>query len=71
MTLEEFEKLCKAHDLTYDFSDDHSVWLRGEKSLSKIREAASKLKREDVVRVWNSVVDTKIIESHRKQFYWS
>lgn len=28
-TTEEFTKLCNAHDWTYEYSDDHSVWKRG------------------------------------------
>lgn len=69
-TLEEFEAACKAHDLTYDYSDDGWVWSRGLDSESKIRSAAKKFSREDVERIWNAVVDTKLVTDARKQFYW-
>jgi len=67
---EEFRKLCKQHDLTYEYSDDHSYWLRGNASLAKVQDAAKLLPREDVVRIWNEVVDTKLIPEARAQFYW-
>lgn len=69
-TLEDFEQACKAHDLTYDYSDDHSVWLRGCASMARIQAAGKLFPKEDVERIWNAVVDTKLIESVRKQFYW-
>ena len=31
---------------------------------------ASTLPREDVVRVWNEVVDRKLIAGYRENFYW-
>lgn len=69
-TLEEFRAMCQRHDLTYDYSDDHSVWTRGGQSLAKIHEAAKLLPKEDVARIWNEVVDTKLIPDARQQFYW-
>lgn len=66
---EEFRKLCVSHDLTYEYSDDHSYWTRGRASLAKVQEAAKKLDRAVAERIWNEVVDTKVIESHRKDWY--
>lgn len=69
-TLEDFRRACVAHDLTYSYSDDHSVWRRGSAAYGRIREAAKKFPAEDVARIWNAVVDTKLVESARSQFYW-
>lgn len=70
VTEEEFRDMCVRHDLTYDYSDDHSVWTRGNASLAKIQAAAKQLPRETAVRIWNEVVDTKLIADARAQFYW-
>lgn len=70
MDVETFRKMCRAHDLTYQYSDDHGVWSRGSASETRVRAAAEQLPREDAVRVWNEVVDSKIAEFARKSFYW-
>ena len=69
-TLDDFREACRNHDLTYGYSDDGSVWRRGCASEDRIRKAAEKFPREDVERIWNEIVDTKLIEGHREQFYW-
>lgn len=69
-TLEQFETLCRQHDLTYQYSDDGSVYRRGRAEYSAIRSMAAQLPRPDAVRIWNAVVDTKIVEGSREQFYW-
>ncbi len=69
-TLEEFEIACKAHDLTYSYSDDGRWWRAGLASHERIRKAAEQFLREDVERVWNAVVDTKVIPEAASQFYW-
>jgi hypothetical protein len=67
---DEFRKLCKSHDLTHEYSDDHSYWVRGRASLAKVEEKAKELDREVAVRIWNEVVDSKIVPGHREQWYW-
>ena len=39
MTLEEFEQLLKAHDWTYNYSDDHRVWTKGREQANNIAKA--------------------------------
>ena len=39
MTLEEFEQLLKAHDWTYNDSDDHRVWTKGREQANNIAKA--------------------------------
>ena len=70
MTLEEFEQEVSRHDLTYSYSDDHEVWRRGSSHRAKIREAAEGLPREDVERIWNAMVDRRLHEGYRDEFYW-
>lgn len=41
--LEEFEELCKVHDWFYDYSDDHSVWKKGEAMQKEINAKYSEL----------------------------
>lgn len=36
--LTELATLCSKHDWYYDYSDDHSVWKRGEAEYKKIEE---------------------------------
>jgi hypothetical protein len=70
VTEDEFRELCKKHDLTYEYSDDHHYWTQGNASLAKVQAAAKQLPREVVVRIWNEVVDTKLVPDARAQFYW-
>jgi hypothetical protein len=70
MTIEQFEEEVNRHDLTHDYSDDHSVWSRGAAHYDKIHKAAQSLPREDVERIWNAMVDKRLVESARSQFYW-
>jgi len=69
-TLEDFERACERHDLTYSYSDDGRWWRAGCESHDRIKKAAAQFSREDVERIWNAVVDTKVVESARSQFYW-
>jgi len=69
-TLEDFRTACVRHDLTHSYSVDGSVWRQGSADLARIREAAKRFPREDVVRIWNEVVDTKLAEGYRSYFYW-
>jgi hypothetical protein len=69
-TIEDFEKACQGHDLTYSYSDDGRWWCAGLASHERIRKAANQFPREDVERVWNAVVDTKLVPEARSQFYW-
>lgn len=70
MKLEEFEALVNSHDLTYDYSDDGSVWRAGQAQYAKIKEAAKTLPIEDVKRIWKAKVDKTLVEGARENFYW-
>ena len=59
MTLEEYQKLLDHHDWYYDFSDDLSVWRRGEASSAETIELA-KTGPDDFKRAYN--------EAHARNF---
>lgn len=69
-TLEQFAKMVRNHDLTYQYSDDARYWRAGEESMTNIRIAAKELPREEVVKIWNAEVDRKLVEGYREPFYW-
>lgn len=70
VTEDEFRQMCQNHDLTFDYSDDHGVWERGNANLKKIEQAAKTLPEGVASRIWNEVVDTKLVPNARAQFYW-
>ena len=41
--MEEYIKLLKSHDWTYEYSDDHSVWKRGSAQADAIRRLGDKV----------------------------
>ena len=71
--LEHFERLCNEHDLTFHFSDDGSVWRRGQWEYDRIRAMAKRLGPEhaDTCKsIWNAVAKQKIHSDHWEQFAW-
>lgn len=70
MTLDEFEILVSKHDLTFMYSDDPYWYHRGNQELAEIKAFGAFLPREDVVRIWNQMVDRKLAEGYRESFYW-
>lgn len=66
----EFFEMCKAHDLTFGYSDDGRVYRAGHASYQRIQEAANLLPRERAVAIWNTVVDTKIQPEFVDQWKW-
>ena len=67
--LAEYERLCNAHDLTFDSSDDLEVWRRGQKQLSAIMVLEALIPEADAVRIWNAAVDKKIRAELRHEYY--
>jgi len=65
-----FRAMCKQHDLTYAFSDDHRVWRRGCDTLMQIMAAAKELPGGIAKSIWNEVVDEKIKPDYREKYYW-
>lgn len=69
-TAEQFEEMCRAHDLTYHYSDDHGVWQRGDDEYAIIMKVADHLGSTVANPIWNKIVNTKISRTHAKQFLW-
>ena len=66
---EAFLDACIAHDLTYEYSDDHGCWRAGSASLGRLR-CMTDVDKVRAVEIWNAVVDTKVVPDVRAQFYW-
>ena len=47
---EVYEDTLRTHDWTYEYSDDHEIWCRGNDSMNKIRDIKSSLNLEDKTR---------------------
>ena len=67
--LDQFRKLCQNHDLTYTYSDDGSVYRRGEAEYAAIRKLAAELPKGEAARIWNEVVMTKM--RYPVDYLWS
>ena len=67
---EDFESMCRLHDLTFEYSDDPEAWRLGLESLKEIKIKARAFDKEEVKRIWNKVVDEKVSEPYRAGFYW-
>lgn len=66
----EFRELCKAHDISYQYSDDPRVWRAGEQSYERIKAFAKQLPRDRAVAIWNEVCDQKFAPQYAREFYW-
>ena len=49
--VEQYVKMLKSHDWTYEYSDDHSVWKRGAEAHTKLRHMANKVDPDR--EMWN------------------
>lgn len=70
MTADEFHALCKAHDLTFEYSDDGRVYNRGNEQLKAIEAAAKELPSGVAAKIWNQVVGEKVLPGHEVQYLW-
>lgn len=69
--LNQFREMCQNHDITYTYSDDGSVYRRGETQYKEIVEFSKSLSHEDAVKIWNEVVDKKFLhERDRADYRW-
>jgi len=51
--LAEYRALLKAHDWTFEYSEDQTVWRRGGTELARLRELQKRL--DPKYEVWNEV----------------
>lgn len=68
--VKKFRELCEAHDLTYDFSDDSSVYSRGEQQYKEIVELSKQIPRNISRQIWNQTVEKKLLEHAWKDYKW-
>lgn len=68
--VEQFKELVKKHDLTYSYSDDYSVYKKGEDEYKAIVNLSKQLPKEVVVQIWNENVDNKMLPYVRSEYYW-
>ena len=66
----EFYRLCKAHDLTFEFSDDSRAYHKGLAQKSEIIGYVGLLSREFAIAIWNHVVREKIAPDFVEQYLW-
>lgn len=52
-TLEEIETALRTHDWFYDYSDDHSVWTKGNDQRKRIADALRTLPIEQARELWD------------------
>lgn len=69
-TLCVFARMVDEHDLTFTYSDDHSVWVRGNEEYRRIKVMAEALPETEAVRIWNDAVDRKLLPGVREEHYW-
>jgi hypothetical protein len=70
---EDFAVMCRRHDLTYEYSDDHSVWRKGSQSWDAIRRTYNAMNEYDksvAKEIWNEVVKTKLKPDYADQWLW-
>ena len=66
----EFDKLCKEHDLTYSYSDDHSAYTKGHEHHKKIMELSKEIPHNIAVQIWNKYVFEKLSEHYIEEYLW-
>ncbi len=47
----DYEAALKKHDWTYDYSDDHSVWKRGQAEQKRLEALQSRI--DPTKEIWN------------------
>jgi hypothetical protein len=66
----EFRRLCMAHDLTFIYSDDDRAYQAGQATRADIEAFIPRIGRVAAVRIWNEVVDAKLLPECAKDFHW-
>lgn len=67
---EQFNELCKEHDLTYSYSDDYRNYVRGRHHHEKIMELSKLLPHNLAVEIWNKNVREKLNPEYVEDYLW-
>ena len=65
-----FRELCEAHDITYTYSDDGSVYRRGEAQYKQIVEFSKKIPHNIARQIWNQTVEKKLRKEVWSEYKW-
>jgi hypothetical protein len=68
--LQQFDELCKVHDLTYSYADDHSVWQKGHDHHKMIMELSQQIPHNEAVKIWNKYVMEKLNVEYVEEYLW-
>ena len=68
--LQQFDDLCKDHDLTYSYSDDYRDYVRGRHSHKLIMELSEQIPHNEAVKIWNKYVMEKLNVEYVEEYLW-
>jgi hypothetical protein len=69
--LQQFDELCKVHDLTYTYSDDHSVYQKGKHQYAEIMQLSEHIPYNEARNIWNKNVMEKLNAEYAGEFLWT
>lgn len=53
MSIDRYRQLLRSHDWSYDYSDDHRVWKRGQTQRDELESLAKSFDPD--YKIWNSI----------------
>ena len=65
-----FREMCERHDMLYSWSDDGSVYRRGEAQYMDIVEFADSIPRHLAVQIWNQTVEKRMRQDMWDDYKW-
>jgi len=66
-----FTQLVVQHDITFNYSDDHNAWRKGQQERNVIDSYAKAVGMDVATKIWNDHINTVFnSEDTRKQFSW-
>jgi hypothetical protein len=68
--IQQFNELCRVHDITYSYSDDHQAWQKGRDHHAKIMELSKEIPNNEAVKIWNKYVFEKLSEHVVEEYLW-
>lgn len=68
--VEQFRELVASHDVTFEYSEDITVWRAGRVQRNAILSLAKELPTEVVAEIWNKRMDEYLIADEAPNWYW-
>lgn len=69
--IELFRKLVRQHDITYDYSDDGSVWRAGSAAHTRILQLRETIPDAIACEIWNARMDAYFIPEEAPRWHWT